>query len=222
MDPMTLSLLSQGIQNIPTGQDIGAYAGGLVSSYLAGKQQRKVGQMIENAPQYEIPAEVQQMLQGTQGAAEDIRGYAQESADIAKARTGAVEAPGSAIARENIRAAGATAAQRAIEAGGSSASTLGSVADIQRNELNALRDQAIQNQVYRAQAEQGYQQALQQQASAEASAVGIESAGLREMIRNREQQFQINQLDPYYNQLQFQIANLGYMRQMAAGAPQGF
>lgn len=183
-------------------------------------EQEALRKSIEETPTYEIPEETQQLLDlyQSQGAKlEDLSALGQEATDIARAQTTAAEAPGTALAREQIQAGTAGTVQNIIEAGGGSTSSLQAIAQAGQNELNAMRDLAITNQQYKQQASDEYRQALMNQAGLESSLIGqstaLQAAGLETMIGQRGLQYQ-SELDKTRTLQQFDITQLGNLMAM--------
>ena len=135
---------------------------------------------IEGTPTYEMPAEVQQLLdlyQAQGQRVEELAGLGQEATDIARLQTAQAEMPGMGIAREQIESGTAGTVQNILEAGGGGAGAMGAIAQAGQNELNAMRDLSIQNQQYKQQASDEYRQALMSQAGLESSLIGSRSGG---------------------------------------------
>lgn len=204
----------------------GALGGiGAVYGYSLGKKRKKQDEInaatealrkqISETPTYQIPQETQQLLdlyqsQGTK--LEGLSALGQEATDIAKAQSASVEAPGTGIAREQIKAGTAGTVQNIIEAGGGSTSSLGAIVQAGQNELNAMRDLAITNQQYKQQASDEYRQALMSQAGLESSLLGqstaLQAAGLETMIGQKGMVYQ-SELDKARTLQQFDITQLG-------------
>jgi hypothetical protein len=187
---------------------------------------------IENMTRYEIPDEVRQnleLMQQTQqdlgASAEAIRGtteLAGEATDIARARTGAAEMPGEAIARKDIQQSTAGTVQNLLEAGGGSASTLGAIAQAGLSEQSAFGNLAMQRSQYRSQAEQDLANSLRSEAGftaqAESQAAGLEtqgaglvSQGLMTSAQQQQQQFEYGR-EQELTGLQFDIDQIAAMR----------
>ena len=165
---------------------------------------------IEAIPTYGTSPYAEQMLAKSQEAAENLRGLSglsKEATDIARARASMSEAPGSALAREDIKQASATAAQRILESGGG-VGAMGAIADVARGERASLRDLAASNMAYRDKASQDLQSALTgqaaQQAGLEAQALGAEQAGLGFMTSEGQRVFE-SQLNKALTGTQYDI-----------------
>lgn len=170
---------------------------------------------IEETPTYQMPAEVQQLLDlyGTQaGKIEELAGLGQEATDIARLQTAQAEMPGMGIAREQIESGTAGTVQNILEAGGGGAGTMGAIAQAGQNELNAMRDLSIQNQQFRQQASDEYRQALMSQAGLESSllaqSTGMQAAGLGTAIGQRGLEYQ-SEFEKERTLQQFDISQLG-------------
>lgn len=181
---------------------------------IAGMEQ-DIRQSIADTPSYEMPAEVQQLLdmyQAQAGKIEGLAGLGQEATDIAKMEAGAAEMPGMGQAREMIEAGTAGTVQDIVQAGGGSAASLSAIAQAGQNELNAMRDLSIQNQQFRQQASDEYRQSLMGQAGLESSllgqSAGMQAAGLGTAIGQRGMEYQ-SELDKARNLQQFDIGQLG-------------
>lgn len=179
------------------------------------RKKEELRKSIEQQPTYQIPKEAQQMLDMYQAYGkqlEGLKGYGQEALDIAKQRTAQAEMPGMGIAREQIQAGTAGTVQNILEAGGGGVGALGAITQAGQNELNAMRDLAIQNQQYQRQAESEYRNALMSQAGLESSLLGqsaqMQAAGLGMMTGQRALQ-QESELDKYRTLQQFDIGELG-------------
>ncbi len=174
----------------------GLMAGGLMKKKRRAeediaKREADVEQQIADMPTYQTPEEMQQnlalMQEGRAGlgtAAEAIRGttaLAGEATDIARARTGAAEMPGEALARRDIQQTSARTAQNILQAGGGAAA-LGAIAQAGLGEQSAYGQLAQQRAQYRSQAEQDLANALRAEAgftsAAEAQAAGLETQGI--------------------------------------------
>lgn len=168
--------------------------------------------LTEERPGWEIPAEVQQMLDLYKGTGEEMRGVAGEALDIAKLRTERQKEPGADIFTQQVLTAGATARERAMQATGGGISGLGSISDIFQTEVGALQQQAARNLAYRDQAEKDLQLSLGTFGQTLAQTAQLEGMGLEKMTTQKEQKFQINELDPYYDVLNYKTAKLGVFR----------
>jgi len=217
-------------------------AGGMIGGRLLTKKQQaeeairrkeaEIEQGIAGMRDYEIPEEVlrnlelmQQTQQGLGESAEAIRattGLAGEATDIARARTGAAEMPGEAIARKDIQQSTAGTVQNILEAGGGSASTLGAIAQAGLSEQSAFGNLAMQRGQYKSQAEQDLMNSLRSEAGftaqAEAQASGLEaqgagmlSTGLLTSTQQQQQQFDYGR-DKELTGLQFNLGQLGGMK----------
>lgn len=179
------------------------------------KAQQQIAQMtqdiqtrLEGTPTYEVPEETQQLLELYKSAGETMTGYGEQALSAAEAMTGVSEAPGTAIAKEQARVAAAGSRQAILEAGGGGASALGAIASVGQNELNALRDIAVQNQQYKSQAEQQYLNQLGAQAGIVGQAAQLEGAGLSAMAAEKANVYE-SELAKYQTQTQFDITQLG-------------
>lgn len=172
-------------------------------------QEAETEQALEDRPTWEVPAEVQQMIDLYKGTAEEVRGVGGEALDLARLRTERQEAPGADILTQQIMTAGATAREKAMQATGGGISGLGSISDIFRGEVQALQQQAARNLAYTEQTEKDLQLALGTYGQTLMGATQLEGAGLQEGARQEEQAFQINKLDPYYDVLNYNLAKLG-------------
>lgn len=163
---------------------------------------------IEDRPLYEIPEETRQMMELYGQTAGEMRDVSQQALEAAEARTGAAEAPGMAIAREQARAAGAGARSDIMQTAGGSAAGLGAMAQVGRGEMETLRDLAIQNQQYRSQAEQQYVNQLGTHAGVMGSAAQLQGAGLGAMAQQRGMRYE-SEVGRYQDLTQFDITQLG-------------
>jgi len=165
-------------------------------------------QSLQGAPTYQTPEEALRFQELTAESAAGIRGYGQKIEDIASSRAGMTEAPGSAIQRENVRQMMESASRDIIEAGGSSAATLGAITQARTQEMGALRDIAVQGQQFKDQAQRDYTQALMQSAGLGAQATQIEGTGLQMMIGEKGKVYE-SELDKLRTMQQFQMTQLG-------------
>lgn len=163
---------------------------------------------IESTPTYEIPEETRQLMELYSQTAGDIRSASEKALGVAEARTGAQEAPGMGIAREQARASTAGSVQNIMEAGGGSASSLGAIAQAGRGELENLRGLAMQNQQYRSQAEQQYMNQIGASAGMMGQAAQLEGAGLGAMAQEKGRVYE-SELSKYQDLTQFDITQLG-------------
>lgn len=164
---------------------------------------------------YETPEEALKIQELSEASASQLRSIAdigQEAVDIAEFQAGLSEAPGAIQAREDIRASSATATQNIVEAGGGGAAALGAIADVNRGQMEQLRQLSASNQQYRSQALQNLQSSLmgqaQLEASVESAALGAENYGLQTMIGEKGKEYQ-SYLDKLRLQQQYDITQLG-------------
>ena len=154
---------------------------------------------------YRISDETKQIAEGTKAAAETIRGQAEEAVDVAGSQRGMVEGLGAGQERAARGESTASAVSSVAQVGGASASALGAISQIQQGNISSMRDAGIQTQMFRDQAEKDYRQALMDKGGAEVAAISTEIQGLQEMGRAKEQQYQVNILDPFYSRQQADI-----------------
>ena len=151
---------------------------------------------------YRISEETKQIVEGYKEGADIVRGQGEEMLDVAEAGRGMVETPGAGLGREAMEESTAAAVSSAQMAGGASVGALGAVAGIQAETVSGMRDQAIQTQMFRDQKEKEYRQALMDRGGSEVAALQMEAQGMQEMLRAKEQQYQVNILDPFYAEQQ--------------------
>ena len=164
---------------------------------------------------YETPEEAYRIQELSEKSAKNLRGISeigQQAVDIAEAQAGASQAPGAIQAREDIRQSTAGAVQNIIESGGGGAAALGAISDVNRGEMESLRQLSAANQQYMAQAKKDLQSTLMGQASLEAGlegqALAAETTGLQTILGEKGKEYQ-SYLDKLRTQQQFDIVNLG-------------
>lgn len=190
-------------------------ATGLIGALTGQKKQKERYQQFERQAEdilsrkldYEIPQESLEMLALTKEGAGKVREYSEEALDVAKERTADEKMPGYDIIKEDIQTGQAQAAQDVVSQGG--VESLGSIAQINQQSQDSLKNLALENMKHRSQAKRDYQNTLKDRANAEMAAVGLETVGLGEMAAKRDQEYQIEVLDPHYNKLQFEISQIG-------------
>lgn len=214
-----LALLGSGLMTV-AGGPVGAIIGSQIVKKRKAEQEigattSAIRESISETPTYEIPAETQQLLelyQQTGAQLEGLTGLGQEATDIAKLQASMAEAPGMGIAREQIKGSTAGTVQNVLEAGGGSANVLAAVAQAGQNELNVMRDLAVQNQQFKQQATDEYRQALMSQAGLESSlltqSAALQGQGLEAMIGQRGMVYQ-SELEKARTLQQFDITQLG-------------
>lgn len=195
------------------GGGLGAYAGYSLGTRFGAEQEQEelmgdIRSRIEDRPLYEIPEETRQLMEMYGETAGEMRDISQQALEAAEARTGAAEAPGMAIAREQARAAAAGARSDIMQTAGGSAAGLGAMAQVGRGEMENLRNLAIQNQQYRSQAEQQYLNQLGAHAGVMGQASQLQGAGLGAMAAERRGVYE-SELSRYQDLTQFDITQLG-------------
>lgn len=179
------------------------------------KFEKQAEEILSRTPGYEIPKESLELLATSQEGAEKVRQYSGEALDLAKEATAQQKMPGYDVIKEDILAGQAQNTQEAVQQGG--IESLGSIANIQQKTNDSLKNLAFENIKYRSQAQDEYRRTLANRSQAELAAFGLETKGLSEMAAQREQQYQIEVLDPHYNKLQFDISQIGNRMAMAQG-----
>ena len=176
-----------------------------------------IRQSIKDIPRYQIPEEAMQYMQYMQESAEDLEGVkdiAREATDIAKARTGATEAPGAAISKRDIQQSTAGTVQNILQAGGG-ASAMGAITQVGLAEQSALRDVAMSTQQYRSQAESDLMKVLSTEAgivsNVEQAQAGLMGQGFGTMIGEKGKQYE-SDLSKYLTGVQFESQVLGGMQ----------
>lgn len=176
------------------------------------EQQAKAHEILGRTPGYEIPQETMDILSATQEGSDRVREYSQEATDLAKEATES-EMPGRDIMEEQVQAAQAQSTHNAVSQGG--VESLGNIAEIHNKTNEALKGLSMKDLMHRNQAKKEYREALGERAKSEMAAVGLETTGLSEMAAKKDQQFQLEVLDPFYNKLQYDINQTGI--QLAGG-----
>lgn len=174
---------------------------------LFGQSEKKFDKFGPPEP-YRIADETQQIFEKQMAAGETIREQAQEMVDVSGARRGMAEAEGAGVRRQAREETAAAAVSSAQMAGGASVGALGAAAQIQQETVADIRDQGITTQMFRDQAEQEYRQALMDQGSAEISATQQEIQAMQTMLGAKEQQYQVNVLDPFYARQQYLLSKV--------------
>lgn len=174
-----------------------------------------VEESLASQKEYQTPEEALRLQELASQSAERLRGMSdigQKAVDIAEFQAGLSQAPGATQAREDISGSTAQAIQSIIQAGGSNAAALGAISDVNRNQMEQLRQVAAQGEQYQSQARRDLQSALMGQASLEAGlegqALGAETLGLQTMIGERGKEYE-SYLDKLRTQQQFQLTELG-------------
>jgi hypothetical protein len=167
---------------------------------------------IEGIPLYTAPEEASELEALLQAGAGRVRETSQEAVDIARQQTGLAEAPGTGLARQDIRQAQAQSARNIMELGGGGAGSLAAIAQTQRGTQESLRDLSARNLAFRSQATQGLQQALMGQAGIEQAATGMEAQAGQMMLGERGKEYQ-SEFEKYLTGVQFDISQLGAARQ---------
>jgi hypothetical protein len=157
---------------------------------------------------YEIPSEYQQYYETQAEAAEDIRGLSKQQLNIAQ-RQVEMGMPGYEIAKSQIGQSTAGALRAVQEAGGGIAS-LGAISDLYQGELEQLQNLASQQAQYKAAGLQNLQSAYGTAAGQEATAAQIMGQGQLALGQQQQQAYQLNVLDPYYDQLNLATTKAGY------------
>ncbi len=171
----------------------------------------KAHALFDNAPKYEIPQEAKDIIDSTKSGAGKARELASEAVDVSKNMTNS-NVPGYGIIKENIMSSGANVANEAIQSGG--IKSVGGMAEIHASTTASLQKLSAANMAYRAQKSNELKNTLGKSAQTEVGASNLEVAGLASMVDQKEQEFQINVMDPRYNKLQYDLMQLG--NQMAS------
>jgi hypothetical protein len=192
------------------------------------EQTGAIDQSISQIPTYQISPEVQQMLamyeqsakslEQQKGALNNVNKLAQEATGISKNLASMSEAPGSAIARDDIRQSTASSVQNIKEAAGGNIGALSAISQSGLNEQMALRDLAKTNLQFRTQAEQDLMNSLRseagiaanvagQQAGITGQQAGMRAAGLGAMTGERQNVYE-SELNKYLTGLQFDTQQL--------------
>ncbi len=158
---------------------------------------------------YKIPQEALDILGKTQESADYLRQSSGEMLGVAESQRNFAEAPGTAGFNANLAQAESNTVGNVVGAGGSSISSMGAINQTREATIGTMRDAAIQSQMLRDQKETEYKEALLDKGSAEIAASQLEVGGMQEMLRQREQEFQVNVLDPYYNKVQKELVLMG-------------
>jgi hypothetical protein len=218
--------------NRNSGRVVGFAGGGLLGGLLGGSmdqekrqqqdisgQKKALEESLKNIPEYEIPQEATdylKMLEQTSSELGKTGDIYQESVDIARIKAGMGEAPGSAMARQDIQSSTAQQIQNIKEAGGGGVGALGAIANVGMNEQEALRDLAKTNVAYKESASQGLQSALMGQAGFNSNLLqqqaSLKGAGLQTMIGEKGK-VQESELNKYLTMTDYQLAQLGVSQQ---------
>jgi len=176
------------------------------------EQKAGIEESFRTRPEYTPSEFSEKYMDILTGGAEDIRTAAEKAVGIAETRAQETKIPGYDIFRERVGSVAAGYRQSAQEAGGGGISQMGMISNLFQNELKSLQDLSVENARWREKGKADLQLALGTYGQALASAAGLEATGAQEGIRTSEQQFQINELDPYYDQLNYNLAELGVSR----------
>lgn len=154
---------------------------------------------------------IQELSEASAAKLRSIAETGQEAVDIAEFQAGLSEAPGAIQAREDVRASSAEATQNIIEAGGGGAAALGAIADVNRSQMDQLRQISASTQQYRSEALQNLQSSLmgqaQLEASVESAALSAETTGLQTIVSEKEKEYE-SYLDKLRTQQQYDITQL--------------
>jgi len=207
---------------------LGGIVGGPLGGFIVGNTQsektkseeeisnetKALQESLANTKTYQTPEEAYKIQELAKDSAEKLRGISeigQKSVDIAEAQSGMSQAPGTLQAKEDIKNTASQYVQNIIESGGGSASALGAIADVNRGEMESLRQISASNQQYRSQALKELQSSLMNQASLEygleSQALESETYGLQNMLGEKTKEYN-SYLDKIRTQQQFDITNL--------------
>ena len=216
-DPTT----QQGRNQLSTGLGLGGYLYRTAErSKMENEQkisdlQKELEGSLESTKEYKTPEEALRIQQLAEESAANLRGVkeiGQKAVGIAEFQAGLSQVPGEMQAREDIKGSTAQAIQSIIESGGGNAAALGAIADVNRNQMESLRQLSAQNQQYRAQATRDLQSSLMGQASLEAGiesqALGAETMGLQTLIGEKGKEYE-SYLDKLRTQQQYDITEIG-------------
>lgn len=161
-----------------------------------------------NPYKYRIPQEALDIMSTYEESADYLRDTSQEMTDIANYNRNLAEVRGMGGLGADISQAESNVMGRAVSIGGASTSSMGIASELRSQSISSMRDAAIQAQASRQQKEEEYKNTVLSQGGAEIAASEMEIKGKQEMLRQREQEFQINVLDPYYFKQQKELIEL--------------
>lgn len=173
---------------------------------------------LADRPTYEIPDELKQYYDTSQSTADEVRGLSQEGLDLAK-RQADSGMPGYDIAKSQIGQSTAQALKSIQDAGGGVAS-LGAITNLYNQQNQALQGLAMNNAQYKSANMQNLQGAYGTAANQLATAGQIQGQGQLAMAGAQDNQFQFNQADPYYDKVNYEMANLGFTQSQLLGQQQ--
>jgi len=177
------------------------------------EQTEKAHEIFRNAPKYEIPQEALDILEMSAEGAEKSRGYTEKALGLAKKST-EEDMPGMGIMKENIISSGANVASNISRSG-----NINDLTEIHRATTRSLQNLHSQNAAYKDRTSKDLQSTMMGAAQNEVAAANLQIKGLSSMVDQKEQAFQINYLDPRYNELQYDLIQLG--NQMALSNSSG-
>jgi hypothetical protein len=170
-------------------------------------QERGVEKDIYSPPQYDIPQEYFDILKEYQSGASQLKTAADKSYDVYKSRAYS-NMPGYETSKMQLGSSAANAVNR-VQESGTGVDSMDAIQKIFQNEINALQDLSVQNAAYKDRGKEGLANAELMRGNAAAQASQLVGAGLSNIAGQKTEQFQMNTLDPYYNQLNYKITQLG-------------
>lgn len=185
--------------------------------------EKKIRARLGKSPKYKIPKEATLLLQQLNEAAGKVTDYAQYAKKGYEdyLETSEQRAYGDMPGYDKYRQESQERGRKYIDAAArSGALTPNVLAGVRSVEDQALQDLALSNANFRDMAlrELGQAQATSGVGTtnaltgAEVTGANLRSSGLLNMQEQREKQFQLNKLDPYYNKLNFDITMLGNVK----------